>query len=76
MASGGVLVDMGTDFDSFSPMANAYATDGVDSRQQANRAVLRNAMAKGGLAPLHGRMVAFRRARRRTTRPILDVPMT
>ena len=31
-------VDMGTDFDDFSPQATAFATDGVSAGQQANRA--------------------------------------
>lgn len=75
MASGGALVDMGTDFDSFSPAANAYATDGVDSRQQANRAVLRNAMAKGGLAPYTAEWWHFDGPGAGQPRPILDVPM-
>ena len=49
LAAAGRLVDMGTDFDDFSARATAFATDGVTAQQQANRAVLRNAMSAGGL---------------------------
>lgn len=45
---GGVcLVDMGTDFDDFSPRALAFATEGISAQAQANRADLRAAQASG-----------------------------
>ncbi|MBN9635358.1 MAG: M15 family metallopeptidase, partial [Actinobacteria bacterium] len=47
-------VDMGTDFDDFSPRATAYATAGVTPAQQANRARLRDAMVAGGLSVYPG----------------------
>jgi D-alanyl-D-alanine dipeptidase len=75
LASGGQLLDMGTDFDDFSPIANAYATDGLSTRQQANRSVLRNAMAKGWLAPYVGEWWHFDGPGASSDRPILDVPV-
>lgn len=75
MAAGGVPVDMGTDFDSFTPMAEAYATDGVTSQQQANRAILRNAMAKGLIAGYAGEWWHFDGPGAGQPRPILDVPV-
>ena len=75
LASGGQLLDMGTDFDDFSPIANAYATDGVTTRQQANRSVLRNAMAKGWLAQYVGEWWHFDGPGASVDRPILDVPV-
>jgi D-alanyl-D-alanine dipeptidase len=75
LASGGQLLDMGTDFDAFSPLANAYATDGVTTRQQANRSVLRNAMAKGWLAQYVGEWWHFDGPGASVDRPILDVPV-
>lgn len=75
MVSGGVPVDMGTDFDDFSPIANAYATDGLSTRQQANRSVLRNAMAKGWIAPYVGEWWHFDGPGASVDRPILDVPV-
>jgi D-alanyl-D-alanine dipeptidase len=75
LAAGGRLVDMGTDFDDFSPRATAYATDGVSAQQQANRALLRNAMAAGGLAVYSGEWWHFDGPGAGTPRPILDVPV-
>ena len=46
--------DLGTDFDDFSPRANAFATDGISPAAVANRATLRAAMTTGGLAPYAG----------------------
>jgi D-alanyl-D-alanine dipeptidase len=73
MAAGGALVDMGTDFDSFTPLAEAYATNGVSSQQQGNRAVLRNAMAKGGIAGYSGEWWHFDGPGAGQPRAILDV---
>ena len=75
LAAGGRLVDMGTDFDDFSPRATAYATDGVSTAQQANRALLRTAMAAGGLAVYSGEWWHFDGPGAGTPRPILDVPV-
>ena len=75
LAAGGHLVDMGTDFDDFSPRATAYATEGVSAQQQANRALLRNAMAAGGLAVYSGEWWHFDGPGAGTPRPILDVPV-
>ena len=73
IAQGGRLVDMGTDFDDFSPHATAYATDGVSTQQQANRATLRNAMAAGGLTVYSGEWWHFNGPGADVPRPILDV---
>ncbi len=75
IAQGGRLVDMGTDFDDFSAHATAFATDGVSAQQQANRAVLRNAMAAGGLAVYPGEWWHFNGPGADVPRPILDVPV-
>ena len=75
MAAGGALADMGTDFDSFTSLAEAYATNGVSSAQQANRAVLRNAMAKGGIAAYSGEWWHFDGPGAGHPRAILDVPV-
>lgn len=76
LATGGRLVDMGTDFDDFSPRATAYATDGVSAEQQANRALLRTAMAVGGLKVYSGEWWHFDGPGAAIPRPILDVPVT
>lgn len=75
LAYGGRLVDMGTDFDDFSPRATAYATEGVSAAQQANRAVLRDAMAAGGLTVYSGEWWHFDGPGADVPRPILDVPV-
>lgn len=49
LARGSTRLDLGTGFDDFSARAAAFATDGVSSTARANRAVLRHAMAAGGL---------------------------
>jgi D-alanyl-D-alanine dipeptidase len=69
------LVDMGTDFDDFSPRATAFATDGVTADQRANRARLRDAMSAGGLAVYSGEWWHFDGAGAGEQRPILDVPV-
>jgi len=76
LAAGGRLVDMGTDFDDFSPRATAFATEGVSAAQQANRALLRTAMAAGGLAVYSGEWWHFDGPGAGTPRSILDVPVT
>jgi zinc D-Ala-D-Ala dipeptidase len=72
---GRCLVDMGTDFDDFSPRALAYATDGVSADEQANRARLRNAMSAGGLSVYSGEWWHFDGAGAGVQRPIINVPV-
>ena len=75
LARGGALVDMGTDFDDFSARATAFATDGVSAAQQANRALLRAAMAAGGLQVYSGEWWHFDGPGAGVQRPIIDVPV-
>ena len=70
------LVDMGTDFDDFSPRATAFATDGVTAEQRANRGRLRDAMSGGGLSVYSGEWWHFDGPGAGTQRPILDVPVS
>ena len=69
------LVEMGTDFDDFSPSATAFATDGVSAEAQANRARLRDAMGSGGLTVYTGEWWHFDGPGADVERPILDVPV-
>ena len=69
------LVDMGTDFDEFSPRSHAYATDGLSMQQRANRKRLRDAMSAGGLTVYRGEWWHFDSADAYVERPILDVPV-
>lgn len=69
----GELVDMGTDFDEFTPRANAYATEGVSPAAQANRAHLRDAMAAGGFTVYKGEWWHFDAPGAYADNPILDV---
>jgi D-alanyl-D-alanine dipeptidase len=66
---------MGTGFDDFSPRALAFATDGVSSAAQANRARLRDAMAAGGLTVYQGEWWHFDTGDAYVKRPILNVPV-
>lgn len=68
-------LDMGTDFDDFTPRSLAYATEGVSAAQQANRALLRTAMQAGGLAVYPGEWWHFDGPGAKEPRPILDVPV-
>ena len=68
-------LDMGTDFDDFTPHALAYATTGVSEAQQANRALLRSAMQAGGFAAYAGEWWHFDGPGAKDPRPILDVPV-
>jgi D-alanyl-D-alanine dipeptidase len=70
------LVEMGTDFDDFSPRGLAFATEGISEPAAANRAVLRNAMSAGGLAAYSGEWWHFDGPGAGVERPILDVPVT
>jgi zinc D-Ala-D-Ala dipeptidase len=69
------LVDMGTDFDDFSPRGLAFATDGVSADAQANRARLRDAMSTGGLSVYSGEWWHFDGPGAGVQRPILNVPV-
>jgi zinc D-Ala-D-Ala dipeptidase len=71
----GWLVDMGTDFDDFTPRSLAYATDGLSAAQQANRAQLQDAMKAGGLTVYSGEWWHFDGPGAKDPRPILDVPV-
>jgi D-alanyl-D-alanine dipeptidase len=71
----GWRVDMGTDFDDFTPRSLAYATEGVTAEQQANRARLRDAMTAGGLTVYSGEWWHFDGPGAGQPRPILDVPV-
>lgn len=69
----GTLLDMGTDFDDFTARATAFATEGVTTAQQANRARLREAMAAGGLTVYSGEWWHFDGPGAGVQRPIVDV---
>jgi zinc D-Ala-D-Ala dipeptidase len=73
--AGRCLADMGTDFDDFSPRALAFATDGVSSDEQANRARLRDAMGAGALSVYSGEWWHFDGPGAGVQRPILNVPV-
>ncbi len=75
IASGGALVDMGTDHDDFTPRSLAYATEGVSPLAQANRARLREAMAAGGFTVYLGEWWHFDGPGAADPRPFLDVPV-
>lgn len=66
---------MGTGFDNFTPRAHAYATDGVSRLAQHNRAVLRRAMAAGGLTVYSGEWWHFDGPGAFVPRPYLGVPL-
>jgi D-alanyl-D-alanine dipeptidase len=71
----GWRIDMGTDFDDFTPRSLAYATDGVTPVQQANREMLRTAMQAGGLTVYSGEWWHFDGSGAKEPRPILDAPV-
>jgi zinc D-Ala-D-Ala dipeptidase len=75
LARQGQLVDMGTDFDDFTPRGRADATDGVSAQAQASRTRLRSAMATGGLSPYDGEWWHFDGPGADVHRPIIDVPV-
>jgi D-alanyl-D-alanine dipeptidase len=72
---GDCLLDMGTDFDDFSPRGSAFATQGISEAAAANRAVLRDAMNAGGLAAYSGEWWHFDGPGAGVERPVLDVPL-
>ena len=69
------LVEMGTGFDDFSPRANAFATDGVSTQAQENRARLRAAMGAGGLSVYRGEWWHFDGPDAHADHPVLAVPV-
>ncbi len=69
------LLAMGTHFDSFSPRAYAFATDGVSALAQANRARLRAAMLSGGITVYAGEWWHFDGPGAMVERPILHAPL-
>ena len=73
--AGRCLLDMGTDFDEFTPRAQAFATAGVSAAAQANRAHLRQAMNAGGLTVYSGEWWHFDGPGAGVQRPILNVPV-
>jgi D-alanyl-D-alanine dipeptidase len=68
-------IDMGTDFDDFTPRALAYATDGVSAAAQADRARLRDAMGAGGLTVYEGEWWHFDTSDAYEKRPIVNAPV-
>jgi D-alanyl-D-alanine dipeptidase len=73
--AGHCLLDMGTDFDDFTPLAYAYQTTGVSPAEQANRARLRTAMSAGGLSVYSGEWWHFDGPGAAVHRPILTAPL-
>jgi D-alanyl-D-alanine dipeptidase len=69
------LLDMGTGFDDFSPRAHAFATRGVSSRAEANRARLRRALHRGGITVYSGEWWHFDGPGAGVARPHLHVPL-
>jgi D-alanyl-D-alanine dipeptidase len=66
---------MGTKFDNFTPRAYAFATAGLRPREVHNRAVLRRAMAAGGITVYSGEWWHFDGPGALVRRPILRVPI-
>jgi D-alanyl-D-alanine dipeptidase len=72
---GHCLLDMGTGFDDFTPRAYAYASVGISAAARANRALLREAMAAGGLSGYSGEWWHFDGPGAAVRRPILAAPL-
>jgi D-alanyl-D-alanine dipeptidase len=70
------LLDMGTDFDDFSPRAHAFATAGVSPQEQSNRSRLRTAMNSGGITVYSGEWWHFDGPGAAVERPHLDAPLS
>jgi zinc D-Ala-D-Ala dipeptidase len=68
-------LDMGTGFDAFTPRAYAYAIAGVSARARMHRALLRRAMAAGGLPVYAGEWWHFDGPGALVPRPILHAPL-
>jgi len=72
---GHCLLDMGTGFDDFSNRAHAFATSGVSTTAQANRARLRSAMNAGGITVYSGEWWHFDGPGAKVGRPHLNAPL-
>lgn len=72
---GHCMLHMGTGFDDFTPRAYAYATADVSTQQQADRALLRNAMNAGGLTVYSGEWWHFDGPGAFAHLPILAAPV-
>jgi D-alanyl-D-alanine dipeptidase len=72
---GHCLLPMGTGFDNFTPRAYAYATAGVSRRAEADRRLLRRAMAAGGLSVYSGEWWHFDGPGADVHRPVLHAPL-
>jgi zinc D-Ala-D-Ala dipeptidase len=72
---GHCMLDMGTGFDDFTPRAYAFATNGVSSLAQSDRATLRHAMNAGGLAGYDGEWWHFDGPGAFVDMPILTAPV-
>jgi D-alanyl-D-alanine dipeptidase len=72
---GHCLLDMGTGFDDFTARAHAFATSGVSSVAQANRARLRSAMNAGGITVYSGEWWHFNGPGSGVRRPHLNAPV-
>jgi zinc D-Ala-D-Ala dipeptidase len=69
------LLAMGTNFDDFTPRAYAYATKGVSAAAERNRAILRRAMARGGIPIYAGEWWHFDGPGSKVHRPHLHAPV-
>lgn len=69
------LLNMGTGFDNFTPRAYAYATTGVSRQARSDRALLRRAMAAGGITVYSGEWWHFDGPGAAVNRPHLDSPV-
>jgi zinc D-Ala-D-Ala dipeptidase len=69
------LLDMGTEFDDFTARAHAFATDGVSTSAQADRARLRTAMDAGGISVYAGEWWHFDGPGSGIHRPQLGAPL-
>jgi D-alanyl-D-alanine dipeptidase len=76
LIGGHCVLEMGTGFDDFTARAHAYATVGVSSVAQHDRAILRTAMAAGGLTVYSGEWWHFDGPGAFVERPVIDVPLT
>ncbi len=66
-------LDMGTDFDDFTPRAITFTSEGLTAAQQQNRTLLRDAMAAGGLSVYAGEWWHFDGPGAGVQRPIIDI---
>jgi len=69
------LLPMGTGFDDFTPRAWAYATQGLSPVAVHDRAVLRRAMARGGITIYAGEWWHFDGPGSKVPRPHLHAPV-